>query len=344
MPTPLTLAVLGATGAAGDQLLASLHGSPLVTGSVLAFGGPRRSPRADSVSWGPDSLPVHPIQALLSDGPLAKPDLVFSCLPAEIAVKLLPGLVARGMVVIDVGDAAAGTLAVPLVHPGTMKALPDAALAGRAVRTPSALGWVLSAVLAPLVGVGATSVSASAVEGATRSGKAAAEELGQQLLANFSGNEPPRRFFPDGLAFDVLAEDVPGDEWSGGERLAAEEAAELTGLAADWIAVTTCTAAMFQGVVVHAHVRGVTLDAAEDALAQASRGPALRAALKSARLHPRAVSGKPGVTWGRLRADPGGDGVHLVAVGDNLAGAAGAVPLLVADWLVAAGMFAGEIA
>ena len=93
---------------------------------------------------------------------------------------------------------------------------------------------------------------------------------------------------------------------------------------------------IFQGIVLNLHVRGVTIDAAESALAGAE---GLRAVSKSSRLHPRGVAGKPGVSWGRLRADPGGDGVHLVAIGDNLAGAAGAVPMLVAEWLSKAGAF-----
>lgn len=331
-PLALTLAVLGATGAAGDQLLSSLHGSPLVTGPVLAFASNRRSQRVDTASWGPDSLPVHPMTAL----PEKQVDLAFSCLPAEIAARVLPPLVARGVFVIDVGNATAGVLNVPLVHPGVMTGLPEGALEAGAVRTPSALGWVLASILAPLAEVGMTAVTGSAVEGAIRRGKAGAEELGQQLLANFAGSEPPRRIFPDGLAFDVLAEDVPSDEWSAGERLAAEEAGELAGFPPDQIAITTCLVPIFQGVVLNLHVRGVTLDAAESALAGAN---GLRAVSKSSRLHPRGVAGKPGVSWGRLRADPGGDGVHLVAIGDNLAGAAGAVPMLVAEWLSKAGAF-----
>ncbi len=333
MSHPLTLAVLGATGAAGDALLATLHGSPLVTGPVLAFAGPRRSPRADSVSWGPSSLPVHPITALADH----QPDLVFSCLPPQVAARILPGLIARGIYVIDVGDATAGVLAVPLVHPGVMSGLPEAAILAGAVRTPSALGWVLASVLAPLVNAGATAVTASATEGAIRYGKAGADELGQQMLANFSGKEPPRKVFPEGLAFDVLAEDVPSDEWSTPERLAADEAGELAGLSPDHIALTTCTGALFQGVVMSVHARGVELDAAEEALATAT---GLRSVRNATKLHPRAISGKVGISWGRLRADPGGDGVHLVAVGDNLAGAAAAVPLMVADWLAAAGVLA----
>ena len=334
---PLTLAVLGATGAAGDQLLASLHGSPLVTGPVLAFAGNRRSPRVDTANWGPGNLPVYPMAALQDHAP----DLVFSCLPPEVAARVLPGLIGRGIYVIDVGNASAGVLDVPLVHPGVMSALPERAALAGAVRTPSALGWVLAAVLAPLAELGVTSVTASAVEGAIRRGKAGAEELGQQLLANFAGNEPPRRVFPDGLAFDVLAEDVPSDEWSPAERLGADEAAELSQLAPELVALTTCTGALFQGVVMNVHVRGVQLDAAEQALAErGGNGTFLRAVAKNGKLHPRAVAGRPGVSWGRLRADPSGDGVHLVAVGDNLAGAAGAVPMLVADWLTAAGVLA----
>jgi aspartate-semialdehyde dehydrogenase len=49
------------------------------------------------------------------------------------------------------------------------------------------------------------------------------------------------------------------------------------------------------------------------------------------------VSGRDIVAWGRLRADPGGDGVHVWVVADNLVGAGAGAALAVLQLAVEAG-------
>jgi aspartate-semialdehyde dehydrogenase len=174
---------------------------------------------------------------------------------------------------------------------------------------------------------------------ATVRGRAAIAELGQQVVASFSGQDPPRRVFADGLAFDVLPDEAEAGEWSEGERLAAAEIAALAAFPADRVAVTFGIFPLFAGMVASLHLRGVGLDAAEEAL-QAAEG--LFPAPRSGKLRPRALAGKAAIGWGRLREDPAGDGVHLWVVADNLAGASGAVPVEVARRALAAGLVGGR--
>lgn len=326
MPSTFDIAVLGATGAAGEQVLAALALSNLPLGAVTPFGGPARSPRVDSVSYGERPIGVESISRLGDHSPAA----AVLCVPSK-AASLAPALVARGVFVIDVCNATAGVLDAPLLAnawrtEGRPAPLPDAVVRAGALRTPTAVGAVLTALLAPLADAPPTAVSGVVSLPASTRGRAATEELGQQVIASFAQQDPPRRVWPEGLAFDTLPEDVPDDEWSTAERVAAEEAGELGPVPADRIALTFCTQPLFAGLTAGLHLRGVSYDAVESAWNDA---PGLVAVGRTSRLRPRARLAKAEIAWGRLRSDPAGDGVHVWITADPLAiGAAAAVDAL----------------
>lgn len=326
--TPLEIAVVGATGAVGEQLLTALSRSTLPIGVVRVYGSANRSRSVDEVSYGSENLPV---EAITSFDP-SSADVVILCAPGPVGARLASGLKGRGPLVIDLGNSSAGVEDAPLVHPTLTTELP--AEVDGLVRTPSSVGWLLSLVVAPLIDAGLTGVSGTVMLPATSRGRSAMEELGQQVVASLTSQDPPRRIFPDGLAFDVIAEDTPAEEWSVPERLAAEEVASLTGLAPERIAVSLGTFPWFAGMVASLHLRGVDYDAAENALNDA---PGLKGLSTSAKLRPRAVAGRDVVAWGRLRADPGGDGVHVWVVADNLVGAGAGAGLAVLQLAVEAG-------
>ncbi len=326
----LEVAVVGATGALGEQVLAALDASELALNGVHAYGSASRSPRVDTVSFRGESVGVEPATALAA----VRPDLAILCVRSTVAARLAPGLVRRGVVVIDAGNATAGVLDAPLVLPGVHATLPEGVAKAGAVRLPSAPGALLARLCNPLVAIGLTSCSGVVALSASARGRGGMEELGQQVVATLNNQDPARRIFGDGLAFDTLPEDTAADEWSDAEQLAADEAGTLTGLPATRFPVTIVTQPLFAGLTAGLHMRGVTLDAAEQALRAA---PGLQALDRVARLRPRAVTGRSGVFWGRLRADPGGDGVHVWAVTDSLA-SAGADAAQVAVWLSAAGL------
>lgn len=331
--SPVRVAVVGATGSVGEQVLERLarHADRF---SVSAFGGPSRSPRVDQVPFGEASLPVDPVGAIA----MVKLDAAVVCIPTAAARAVIPALAARGVVAIDVGDSTAGVVDAPLWVPSVGGLLPEGVPAAGVVRTPTAPGWLVAALAAPLVELGLSRVEATVLLPATSRGRAPSEELGQQVVASFTQGDPPRRYFPDGLAFDLLPEDVPPDEWSDRERLAAEEVAELTGLASDRVVITLATAPLFSGMSASLHLSGVGVDDAEVALSGAG---ALKSVQRTNRLRPRAFTGREQVGWGRLRPDPAGDGVHLWAAGDNLAGA-GATAVEVLLRLAEAGIVSGS--
>ncbi|MEN9786676.1 MAG: hypothetical protein RLZZ299_1940 [Pseudomonadota bacterium] len=308
---PLHVAVFGATGLAGTQVLSALAESTLPLGRVHAYGSARRAPTVDSVAFGAKSLPVHPVARHVGEAF----DVAILCVPPKVAAVLGPSLVQRGVFVVDVGGASG--IDAPMWIGG---ALPEAALRAGAVRTPSPAGWLLARVLGPLAGVhgvrGTVSLPASA------HGRAAMEELGAQVMATFNQADPPRVEFPEGLAFDTLPADADEDSWGAAEQHLAEEIAALTGLPETRTALTLATQPLFSGMSASVHLRGVNLEAVHVAWSDAE---GLRAVRTSARLRPRAWNERADIGWGRLREDPEGDGVHAWLVADNLAGAAGSV-------------------
>ncbi|MDP2315940.1 MAG: Asd/ArgC dimerization domain-containing protein [Pseudomonadota bacterium] len=311
-------------------MLTALDASEMVIASLRAYGSAARSPRVDTVPFRGQNVGVEPLSALAS----VKPDLVILCVPPAVAGKIAPGLVARGVIVLDVGDATAGVLDAPLVLPGIQSGLPDGVARAGAVRLPSSVGALLAALCQPLVGIGLTSCTGVVSLAASARGRGGMEELAQQVVATLNNQDPPRRVFVDGLAFDTLPEDTAMDEWSGTEQLAAAEVEALTGLPAASVGVQVAIQPLFAGVSAGLHLRGVTVDAVEAAW-RATEG--LVAVSRTARLRPRSTIGKPGVWWGRLRADPAGDGVFVWAVTDDLYGA-GLAAARVATWLSTAGL------
>lgn len=323
MSSPPHVVVVGASGALGEQVLAALHGGALAGGGLRLFGSSRRSSRVDAVPFGPDSLPVEPVGQLGE----AEADLAFVCAPPEVAARVAAGLVARGaFVVVPGGGEGTG---LPLVQPGELEgSLGDVRIA-RGLRTPSAAGQLVAALAGPLRAAGLDAVRGTVLWSASHHGRAAVEELGQQVVASLTNQDPQRRVFPQGLAFDVLPEDAP-DDWSAAERRLAADVSALTGLGEAAVALSAGTIPAFAGLVASLQLGGVGVDAA---LAAWRDQPLLREISQVERLRPRVLTGKAVAGWGRLRADPAGDAVHVWACADNLSFSAwGAVRLAEAAW------------
>lgn len=320
----LTLAVLGATGIAGEQVLARLHGSALGAHTVLALGS--RASRVDAVALGETRLPVQPL-GVLDDEPVS---LAFSCLPAPVAARTLPALAARGVVVLDLGNALHGATDAPLVLPGAVVPAREEVAQHGLARLPSGTGWMLARLLHPLRAAGVTEASATVMLPAASHGRAAVEELSEQVVATFNLKDAPRRIFSEGLAFDVLVDRGEDGELSAREAQAAAEVEALAGMA---VTVAVVTAPVFAGAMVSLELRGAGIDAVEAAWRDA---PGLKAASGSAP-RPRRMLGKRSVAWGALR-EPGREGVVLAAAAADPAAGVAADAVSVAEWLVESGV------
>jgi aspartate-semialdehyde dehydrogenase len=108
------------------------------------------------------------------------------------------------------------------------------------------------------------------------------------------------------------------------------------GIKAERCAITCCTQPVFAGMTASLYVRGTfSVEEAEQALRGAL---GLQTATQLRSLRPRKVMGRAPVYWSSVRADPGGDGVHLWLAADNLTGAGAAVPVALAEAVLAGGL------
>ncbi len=326
----VSIAVLGATGNVGEALLLRLAEGALSGAEVSAYAS--RAMRRDSVEYGKATIPVK-VLAEAADSGLT---LAFSALPAAIAQRIVPSFASRGTLIVDVGNNCAGVFAGPLVLPG-VRPIPEAEIArAGGARTPSAPGWLLGTVLAPLLPLGAHTITGLINLPASAYGRAATEELSQQVVASFNLQDPPRRHFPEGLAFDTLPEDADAGEWSARELVLGAELSELFGINPARVGVQVCTQPVFTGMTAALHIRGVDdAEAAETALRD---GAGLATAGRLRTLRPRKVMGRGLVYFGGVRPDPSGDGIHLWVAADTVAGAGAAVPVALAEALVASGL------
>lgn len=320
------IAVIGASGMVGEALCARLAESRLPVDSVRAWAS--RGSRTEAVDVGEKRVPVEPITELGA----ARPAVAFLCLPPAVGGKLGPALIQRGIFVIDVGNSLAGLADAPLFLPGVATpAAVEAAHAG-AVRTPSAPGWLLARLLAPVAEL-VTGASAVVAVPASTFGRAATEELSEQVVASFNLKDPPRRIFAEGLAFDTLPMEHEAGEWSEREALATAEVAVLAHVPG--VGAQIVVQPLFTGLSAAVHLRGtITVEAAEARWREAKD---LLAATPS-QLRPRKLTGKRSVAWGALRPDPAGGGVFVQAVADNLAGTA-AIAVRAAEWAMGEGLF-----
>ncbi|RME20585.1 MAG: hypothetical protein D6798_20125 [Deltaproteobacteria bacterium] len=337
----LTIAVVGATGAVGRDLVATLERSALPVRELRLVAG--RSSAGQTVDVGGRS---HRVQ-VLSGEPGELPafegvQLAFLAVPPEVSVPLASALAEQGIMVVEIGGALAGR--APMVVPAVgIEALAEASRL-RMASSPSAPTVVVATVVAALRDLVPESVSGTVLLSAGAAGRAGAEELSGQVVALFNQRQPPRRVFPTGLAFDLLpavgtvpaADDDPLAGWSEAERRVAAEVATLVELPPPHIALSLAVAPLFSGVAASLRV-ALEADADLDEIRRRlEAGPTIRLAEPLA--GPRRLVGRAGLYVGRLRKDPAGGAVHLWAMADNLRFAATGNAIAVATTLWREGM------
>ncbi len=322
MSDGMVVAVVGASGSVGQDLVSLLGRGVLPVGELRLFGGPTRRVASLEVDGRP--VPVTPLPADPAESPLFEDvDLAFFATPPEVTRAAAPALAERGVAVIDIGGALAdrAPVLVPAVGPGDLDRFTETRMAS----SPSAPALVLATVLGPLLGLGVAACRGTVLVSAGLAGRAGVEELSSQVVALFNGQTPPRAVFPTGLAFDLVGQLGGGaaeSGWTETELRVAAEVAAATGLAGRRLAVGLAMVPLFGGLAAALHLDfegPVELEAVRAAL---DAGERLR--LGDPVPGPRRLVGKADVYVGRLREDPLGEGVHLWAAADNLRAGASA--------------------
>jgi aspartate-semialdehyde dehydrogenase len=196
------VAVLGATGAVGQELLALLDERRFPVAELLPLASPRSA--GQTVDWQGEALVVQPVQP----GCFAGVDLVLASAGGSVSRAWAAEAVAAGAVLIDNSSAFRLDPAVPLVVP---EVNPEAAFQHRGIiANPNCTTILLTVALAPLAARRPIRrVVVSTYQSASGAGARAMEELRQLSRTVLEGGEPVSSVLPHSLAFNLFLHNSP---------------------------------------------------------------------------------------------------------------------------------------
>jgi aspartate-semialdehyde dehydrogenase len=309
----LRVAVVGATGALGGEVLAAIDAAGMPVAALVPIATDRSL--GAEVELGGASAPVRTEASALEGA-----DVVFLCTPPGAALEWIPEAVRRGVLAIDLSGALYASEGLA-GHPELARLLgaPDAPI----VAPPPGLALAWLRVLAPLhQGLGGIRrVVGTALVSASGAGRTGVDALHGETIALLAqggeDEEPPALDHP--IAFDVLpwAGAIGDDGASEAERaLAASLRRGLGGdpaVAATIVRVPTfcgdaaSLAVECEAPAAPARVRELLRKALDVELVDDPRGPTTRAA-----------AGRERVLVGRVRSDPSRpEGVLLWLAADS---------------------------
>jgi len=334
-----TLAVVGATGAVGSQLLRILSSRQDVWGDIKLVASQasagRRMPVRD------DLVEVEPLTAEVFDGV----DVAVMVVPTDVATQWAPVAVERGAVVIDGSEAFRFDPDVPLVVPEVNSAAARNRPRGIVANPHSATltmmdalwalhsGWELSGLVvtalqaasgAGMSGVGRLHAEAALLAG-DRSVGTTPGDIRRYVASALPGDSP----FPAPLAFNVVPwigsnkADLRSEHgWSGHELAVRAETRRILDVPELPMSVTSIRVPVVSAhsIVVHATFRKrITVDQARRALIDAPSVVVLDDPENDDWPTPVDVVGSDPTFVGRLRAIPELDNaIEFLVCGDNL--------------------------
>lgn len=292
----LRIAVVGATGALGSELLACLGASRLEVGELVPVATDRSLGRDIEFQGG-----VRPVETEL--GSLRGLDLVFLCAPPAASLDYAREALRHQVPAIDLSGALAGNDDVPLRVAAFGPSEPDGSQPLVAGPPAGSLAWAL--VLRPLAErAGLVRATGTALEAASVGGRGGIESLYAESLAIFAQDDPPEPgVFPRPVAFDCLpVVGAPGEDGvSEGERSLLRGLERLFGPDVRF-AATLLQVPSFVGYGVALSVETARALEPKEAADLLARAPGVELAAEPPTL--RASAGRDVVLVGRVRRDP----------------------------------------
>ena len=298
---PQTVAILGATGAVGQELLVLLAERAFPIKELRLLASPRSAGVA--VPWQGEKLQVQAVDEAALQGV----DLVLASAGGSVSRQWAPIAVQQGAIVIDNSSAFRLDPQVPLVVP---EVNPAAALQHKGIiANPNCTTILLSLALAPLAAQRPLKrVVVSTYQSASGAGARAMEELQQLSRTVLDGGEPQSEVLPYSLAFNLFLHNSPlqANGYCEEELKMLYETRKIMGL--DQLRLTaTCV----RVPVLRAHSEAVNLEfeepfPVEEARALLSAAPGLELIEDFATNRfpmPSDVTGRDAVAVGRIRQD-----------------------------------------
>lgn len=317
MPKKYHVAVVGATGAVGIELLHVMERRDFPVADLRLLASARSAGRKLEFRGEEFSLET------LGGNSFAGIDLAFFSAGSGTAKQFAPLAQATGAVVIDNSSAFRMNEDVPLVIP---EINPDDARAHRGlIANPNCTTAVALMALYPLhCAFGLRRVFASSYQAVSGSGARAIDELKRQVLASTRGGEMVAEVYPHPIAFNVLphVDSFLENGYTREEMKMQNEGRKIMHLPAFTASVTCVRVPVYRAhsVAISAEFeRSVSLEAARSALAHAPGLDLVDEPLSNCYPMPLDVAGKDHCQAGRLRLDCAlENGLALWVSGDQL--------------------------
>jgi len=324
-----TVAVVGATGAVGQEILAVLEQRRFPLGELRLLASPRSEGRT-ARAFGRD-YEVRPADAGAFEGV----DLALFSAGSETSRELAPVAKAAGAVVVDNSSAFRMDPDCPLVVPE----LNGETLAGHRgiVANPNCSAILLCMAVAPLhEAAGLKRIVACTYQAVSGAGARAIDELKRQEEAEARGAPLQHDVFPAAIAHNVIpwVQGLLPDGYSVEETKLCEETRRILGLPDLPLTATCVRVPVWRAHAQALHVELGRALAPEEALGLYDHAPGVKA-VREGLPTPRDVSGTDEVVVGRVRTDRAfTPGLALWCVMDQLRKGAALNAVQIAERLV----------
>jgi aspartate-semialdehyde dehydrogenase len=310
---PPVIAIVGASGAVGVELLNCLERRRFPVAELRLFASPRSAGR--KLAFAGRELPIE----TLGEASFAGVDLALFSAGSEVARRFAPLAVAAGAVVIDNSSAFRRDAAVPLVVPE----INGARIAEHRgiIANPNCVAITAALPLWPIHRVNPIArIVLASYQAASGAGAQAVAELLESTRAYLEGREHPPRVLLHPAAFNLFSHDTAIDPATGYNVEETKVMAELRTIfgAPDLRVSATCV----RVPVLRAHSAAMTFECArpmppEEARALLAAAPGVRVVDDAERNYfpmPKDASGQDDVLVGRIRRDLSDDSGRSLAL------------------------------
>ena len=330
---PLNVAVLGASGAVGQELLLLLEERCFPVGELKLLASARSA--GQTQTWNGRTLTVEEVSAQSFEAV----DLVLASAGGSVSKQWREVITAAGAVMVDNSSAFRMEDGVPLVVP---EVNPDAALAHKGViANPNCTTILLTLALAPLAAKRAMRrVVVSTYQSASGAGARAMEELKKLSQTVLDGGTPKGEVLPYSLAFNLFLHNssLQANSYCEEEIKMVNETRKIMGLP-DLCFTATCV----RVPVLRAHSEAVNIefespfpvDEARELLAAAPGVELIDDPAANRFPMPTDVTGRDPVAIGRIRQDiSDANALELWLCGDQIRKGAALNAVQIAELLI----------
>ena len=313
------VAVVGATGAVGEAMLAILAEREFPVGELVALASERSA--GGTIEFGDDDVAIRDLAGFDPAGV----DIALFAAGGEVSREFAPRVAAAGAVVIDNSSAFRMDDDVPLVvaevNPEAVKQRPRGIIAN-----PNCSTMQMLVALAPIHRkVGIERINVATYQSVSGAGRGALEELGRQTASLLGFQEADPQRFPVQIAFNLIPhiDEFMDNGYTREEMKLVWETRKILGDASIQVNATAVRVPVFYGhsEALHIETRERITAVEARALLEAAPGVVVVDA-REAGGYPTPVthaSGRDGVFVGRIREDLSHPrGLDLWVVSDNI--------------------------